>query len=62
MAYHVAPAIRALEEVRETAGTQLAVDTVAVTISKTQASLGVKAKQVPNFFTTIYRGVSYTAS
>ena len=46
MPLHVAPAIRALEEVREEAGLLQVQDSVGVTIQKTLESLGQVAKPV----------------
>ena len=64
MPIHMAPPIRALEEFAETATVIAAQDSQAVTILKAQegANPVQRAKQVPNFFTRIWRGTVYTAT
>jgi len=56
------PTLRALEEINEAESLIKVVDTTAITILKAQEAAAQRKKVVPNFFTKIVRGRSYTAS
>ena len=62
MPIHVAPAIRALEEMLESNGLIETLDSLGVTVKKAQESASINVKVVPVAYTRIIRGTSYTAS
>lgn len=57
-----APAIRAIQEYRESSGIYITQDSGGVTLIKNQEAAHQRVKIVPPNFTNIYEGVKYTAT